>query len=142
MNKFKHQTACMEMAKRFQDEKLEMIGKYGCCAFVALWIMGIEGDYQNICLLADCMGKSLENDCTVKWYDFFLTCSGRKVKVEFREINDLMELVDVDRCAVRYDYNGKSHWVGVEHGRIAYNSLESSQCVTKGKPVTARIIYY
>ena len=41
---------------------------------------------------------------------------------------------------MRYDYKGKSHWVGVENGKIAFNSLIKSVCVEKGVPTQARIL--
>ena len=41
---------------------------------------------------------------------------------------------------VRFDFNGKSHWVGVENGKVAFNPLVTSVCVNKGSPATCRII--
>lgn len=134
------QTDAEELERRFHDKKLISISKYGCCAFTALWIMGIEGGIGNICIVADQIGKSLDTDCTVYWKQFFLNVCGSAVEVEFRDIKSLSELSEIGRCAVRYDYNGKSHWVGVERGAIAYNSLKHSVCVEKGRPTTARII--
>ena len=67
--------------------------------------------------------------------------AGRKIFVEFRKISSLSDLMDVPgRCAVKFTYNGKSHWVGVENCNVAFNSLENSVCVNKGKPTDARII--
>ena len=134
------QTTARELAKRFNDEKLKAIANYGCCAFCALWIMGIEGDVGNINILADQIGYSLESDCTVHWFDFFSNVSGRKIKVEFRNIQSTTDLNGLGRCAVRFDYKGKSHWVGVENGLVVYNPLKYSECVEKGRPTTARII--
>lgn len=143
MNKNYPQSDAIELAERFNDEKLKAISKWGCCAFVSLWIMGITDTIDAITILADEMGKGLDEECTVKWYDFFRNVSGREISVEFREINKLLDVAKVKgRCAVRYDFNGKSHWVGVENGKVVYNSLKHSQCVERGKPTKARIITF
>ena len=37
--------------------------------------------------------------------------------------------------------NGKySHWVVAENGKVVFNSLKYSKCVSEGKPTEARII--
>lgn len=137
----KHQQSdALELYKRFHDTRLKAIADYGCCAFVALWIMGIEGGVGNICLLADEIGKGLDADCTVYWAQFFKNICGREIAVEFKTIKSITELNGYGRVAVRFDYNEKSHWVGVENGVLAYNSLAHSVCVEKGKPTQARII--
>jgi hypothetical protein len=143
MNKNFPQSDATELYERFDNEKLRVISKYGCCAFTALWIMGITDSINAITILADEIGKGLDNECTVQWFDFFKNVSGRSIKVEFRDIKKLIDLGSVKgRCAVRYDFNGKNHWVGVENGKIAFNSLKTSQCVTLGKPTKARIITF
>ena len=134
------QSDAIELERRFHDKKLISISKYGCCAFVSLWIMGIEGGIGNICLVADEIGKGLDVDCTVQWFQFFKDVCGAEISVEFKEIKSLTELSKYGRVAVRFDYNGKSHWVGVERGELAYNPLKHSVCVEKGTPTTARII--
>ena len=49
------------------------------------------------------------------------------------QFNDLKKV----KCyPVRYVYNGRGHWVVVDNGKIVFNSLINSQCVTKGKPDT------
>lgn len=135
------QTEAEKMAKIFPEcSRLVTISKYMCCASVALWIMGID-EKEHISIVADELGKGLENDCTVRWFEFFERVTGRKINIEFKDIKSLNDLKDYKcKIAVRYDYNGYSHWVGVENCKIVYNSLEKSQCVEKGKPVTARII--
>lgn len=142
MNKEFPQTDAGELASRFSDKKLDAIAKYGCCAFSALWFMGIEKSVDAITILADEIGKGLDEECTVQWFKFFTDISGREIKVEFRDIKTLLEVSKIKRCIVRFEYNGKAHWVGVENGKIAYNSLKESTCVIKGKPTTARIISF
>lgn len=135
------QTIAEELAERFPDQKLKMIAKYGCCAFASLWFMGIEDDIESILIVADEMGKGLDQECTVSWYEFFKNVSGREIKVEFRDINKPSDLLKIKgKCIVRYDYNGLGHWVGAENGKVVYNSLKHSNCVEKGKPTKARII--
>lgn len=134
------QTFCNELKRKFTPEKLESIQKYGCCAFTLLWCLHIEtDDLHAIELISDMIdAKVIEKDCTVHWLEAVKFLTGRDVSVEFLDIKDLRGIKD--RTPVRYDYKGKNHWVGVEKGIICFNSLEESQCVEKGRPVTARII--
>lgn len=123
-------------------ERLNIIAKNMCCASVALWIMGIE-EKSHLDIIASELGKTLEKDCTVVWQPFFEEITGRKINVEFKNISTLKDIKNIKgRIAVRCDYNGHSHWVGVENGIIKYNSKRNSNCVEKGKPATARIITY
>ena len=134
------QSLCWEIKSKLTPERLETIYKYGCCAFVLLWCLGIESDdFQSIELVSDMIDAGvIEKDCTVHWVEACKFLTGRKITVEFKDIKTLSGLKD--RTPVRYDYKGKSHWVGVVRGMLAFNPLENSQCVEKGRPVTARII--
>ena len=40
------QTYAEELNKIFPNSKLTAISKYGCCAFVLLWCLGIEPDHD------------------------------------------------------------------------------------------------
>ena len=53
---------------------------------------------------------------------------------------DISSISGIELGAVRYSYNGYSHWILVEHGKIVFNSLEDSQCVKYGTPKEARLI--
>lgn len=136
------QSKAIELAKVYENKKLETIGKYGCCAFVAMWLMGLESDYTMLKIIGEEIGHTLGDDCTVKWKEFFACVVGKTVEVEFRNIKSIEEVENEYRCAVRFDYNGKSHWVGVQYGELKFNPLSYSQCVDKGRPTTARIIKY
>ena len=127
-------------AEEIKNMKLEAISRYGCCAFVLLWCLGIEPDDLQAIETVNDMIKAgvIGDDCTVKWAEAIKHLTGRKMTVEFKDIKDLRGIKD--RTPVRYDYKGKSHWVGVEKGMICFNPLVYSQCVDKGRPVTARII--
>lgn len=140
MNKVFPQTMARTLAQSFSDPKLKAIGDFGCCAFTALWIMGIEGDIGNICILGNQIGKSLDGECTVFWKKFFKNVSGKDIEVEFLKINSLADVKKYGRCEVKYVYNGSYHWVGVERGKVAYNSLAHSECLKYGTPTEARII--
>lgn len=140
----------MKNPQTFAEEikdNVSNIAKYGCCAFTALWTVGVEPDEDGtaIGIINDAINAGvIENDCTVKWIEFYKWLTGRTVKVEFRDIKCLKELKGVktwsDRIPVRFDYKGKSHWVGVQNGEVRFNSLKHSNCVEFGKPATARII--
>ena len=53
---------------------------------------------------------------------------------------DISSIANIKLGAVRYSYNGYSHWVLVEDGKIVFNSLEDSQCVKYGTPKESRLI--
>lgn len=125
----------------------DVIGRFGCCAFTTLWALGIEPktDYEAVAMIGRAIESgSCDDECTVQWFKFVKQFTGRETKVEFLSINKLSDLNNkksiCNRYPVRFDYNGKSHWVGVENGKVVFNSLKHSVCVEKGKPVTARII--
>ena len=134
------QSVCYEIRSTLSPERLDTIYKYGCCAFVLLWCLGIEPeDLAAIELISDMIDAGvIEKDCTVHWVEACRFLSGREMTVEFKDIKTLFGIKA--RTPVRFDYKGKSHWVGVERGMIAFNPLEYSLCVDKGRPVTARLL--
>ena len=134
------QSLAIEIKDTIKPERMETIGKYGCCAFVLMWCLGIEPDDIDAVKTVNNMINAgvIEKDCTVKWADAAAYLAGRKITVEFKDIKDLRGIRE--RTPVRYDYKGKGHWVGVENGMIKFNPLVYSQCVDKGRPTTARII--
>lgn len=134
------QTLAREFCSVISPARLETIGKYGCCAFVLLWCLGIEPDNMEAIELVNDMINAgvIEKDCTVHWMEAVKFLTGRDITVEFKNIKDILSIKD--RTPVRYDYKGQGHWVGVERGMIAFNPLKQSNCVDKGVPVTARII--
>lgn len=134
------QTLAREFCSVISPARLETIGKYGCCAFVLLWCLGIEPDNMEAIELVNDMINAgvIEKDCTVHWAGAVKFLTGRDITVEFKNIKDILSIKD--RTPVRYDYKGQGHWVGVERGMIAFNPLKQSNCVDKGVPVTARII--
>ena len=105
-----------------------------------LWCLGIEpDDLEAIELVNDMINAGvIEKDCTVHWAEAVKFLTGREISVQFKDIKDILSIKD--RTPVRYDYKGNGHWVGVERGMIAFNPLKQSNCVDKGRPVTARII--
>ena len=134
------QTLCTDFYYKISPERLATIGKYGCCAFVLLWCLGIEPDNMEAIELVNDMINAgvIEKDYTVKWAEAVKFLTGREITVEFKSIKNILSIKD--RTPVRYDYKGIGHWVGVERGMIAFNPLKQSNCVDKGVPVTARII--
>ena len=38
------QTVALDISRKLTKQRLETINKYGCCAFVLLWCLGIEPD--------------------------------------------------------------------------------------------------
>ena len=53
---------------------------------------------------------------------------------------DVSYISGIKLGAVRYSYNGYSHWVLIEDGKIVFNSLEDSKCVKYGTVKEARLI--
>ena len=139
------QTLAEELYSQFPNEKLRNIKDFGCCAFTLLWCLGIEpDDAKAILTLGQLIDfKAIEEDCTVIWAKACQYLTGRNLNVEFKNITSIKDIKK--RTPVKYervDENGKkhAHWVGVENGKIGFNSLKTSLCVNKGKPVTARIL--
>lgn len=135
------QTFCKELSEMADKGRFDTIYKNGCCAFVYLWCLGIEpdNDIDAILTLNDMISaKVIGADCTVYWAEAGRFLTGRNITVDFVPIKDLRGIKE--RTPVRYDYKGKSHWVGVEKGMIKFNPLGYSECVEKGRPVTCRKI--
>ena len=136
------QTLAIELNKDFPNPRMKAIGDWACCAFTLLWCLGIEpDDITAIQTVSDLMKDgALDNECTVYWADCIENLTGRKLKkLEKVPITSIKKIKG--RTPVRYTFNGKGHWVGVENGRIAFNSLKESDCVSKGKPTEMRVIY-
>jgi len=134
------QTVAEKLYTQFPSSKLKSIKDYGCCAFVLMWCLELNpDDPEAILTLGRMMDKGvIGQDCTVYWNEASKYLVNKSVKVEFQDIKTIKNIKA--RTPVRYDYNGKSHWVGVENGKVKFNSLEVSQCVKLGKPSTARIL--
>lgn len=121
----------------------ENIGKYGCLAMCYTFCMGVETDEtEYIRILSRAINNGyLDNECTVldaeKYIEYI---SGRKVTVKKQKITSIENIIE--RTPVAFEYNNNKHWVVVENGKIVFNSLINSVCVTKGKPAEARIIKY
>ena len=136
------QTLADKLNKEFSNKKLEQIAKRGCCAFVLLWCLGIEpDDTEAILTVADMIDEgSLEEDCTVLWAKAIRNLTGRTLKkIDFVDITSIKGIKE--RTPVLYkkkptDKGG--HWVGVENGKIKFNPLNYSVCVSEGKPAELR----
>ena len=136
------QTLAEKLYQQFPTLKLKSIMQYACCAFTMMWCMGIEPDDADAILTVGRMmdAKAIDSDCTVYWDKVARFLSGRGCSIEKTEITSIADIKD--RTPVRFDYSGKSHWVGVENGKVVFNSLVSSNCVNKGKPTQARILHF
>lgn len=136
------QTFATELNRRFPNPRLEQIAKHGCCAFVLLWCLGIEpSDIDAIITVDNLITKgAIKEDCEVKWASAVSALTGRGLKsIEFVDIKCIRNIKE--RTPVRFDYGEKSHWVGVENGKVVFNPLSHSNCVENGKPVTKRVLH-
>lgn len=137
------QTEALNWSKVFpESKKLNAIANYGCLAMCYLYCIGIEPSNipEYLKYLTDAMDTNLlDDECTVLNANKFLEAFSRKkfnvIKKDITTIKDIK-----DKTPVRFDNNGFSHWVVVENGKIVFNSLINSVCVTCGKPTTARIL--
>ena len=142
------QTLAEKLYQQFPTIKLRMIKEYACCAFTLLWVLGKDkiDDGEAILLVCELIDNGcLDSDCTVYWDKVSRYVAHASCSVENKVINSIGKIRE--RTPVRYMYtdaNGKKHghWVGVEKGRIAFNSLEYSNCVAKGKPVECRVLTF
>lgn len=135
------QTLAEELYKHFPTPKLKAIKDYACCAFTLIWWLGIDcSDVDAIMLVSDLMNhNALDVDCTVIWSLCIKQLTGREMEsLEKIQIKDIKKIKE--RTIVKFSNGGYSHWVGVEGGKVVFNSLKYSNCVAKGKPTEARII--
>lgn len=135
------QTFAEELYKHFPTPKLKSIKENACCAFTLLWWLGIDcSDIEAIMIVSDLIKtKALDPDCTVYWAECIRQLTGRTMesldKVPITSIKKIKE-----RTIVRYTRGAKGHWVGVQNGKIVFNSLSKSLCVEEGKPTEMRLI--
>lgn len=122
------------------------IGKYSCLAMSYLYSVGFRGrEIDFIEKVSDAIDRGvIKSDCTVydaeKYLNWFAAneATGKRYKVMKADCFDISEIKEP--TPVRFDYNGNSHWVVVENGQIAFNSIAASICVELGKPTMKRII--
>lgn len=141
----KNQSFLKLMADIFPEcKEMKVIAENCCCAMCSLWFMGIDDLLSSLDIIRmEMKNGGLDSECVVQWQPFFFHVAGREIKVEFRKITGLSDLKDVKgKCIVKYEKGKNGHWVGVEKGKIAFNSLDYSKCVEEGKPTEARIITY
>ena len=62
------------------------------------------------------------------------------VSVTKQDIQSIKDLPEKGYAAVRFDFNGKSHFVLYKDRTLLFNGLEDSKCFKYGKMTTARII--
>lgn len=136
------QTLAIELNKIFPNSKLNAIAKYGCCAFVLMWCMGIEcDDIDAIKLVAKLIDDgSISDCCVVRWKDAIKSLTGRTMtSIDFIDTKVIKNIKE--RTPVRFDCRGSSHWVGVENGKVVFNPLKYSNCVENGCPGSKRVIH-
>ena len=82
---------------------------------------------------------NIKKDCFVEdAISLMKVANGKKAYSVIKK--DVSSISGIKLGAVRYSYNGYSHWVLIEDGKIVFNSLEDSQCVKYGTPKEARLI--
>lgn len=134
----------------------EIFGKWSCLAqcyiYAALKDVATpeelnNEDFINIAILSNLYmffknQDNLDEECTVLDANKLMyNVNGKKYKVEEKnDITSLKDLENVPRAVVLFEYDDKGHSVYCEFGKIVFNSLRLSKCVTMGKPTAARII--
>lgn len=135
------QTLAEELYKHFPTPKLKSIKDYACCAFTLLWWLGIDCDDTTAIMTVSDLIKShaLDEDCTVYWGESIRQLIGREM--ESLEKVPITSIKKIKEKTIVYFKNGKAgHWVGVENGKVVFNSLAYSKCVAEGKPTEIRVI--
>lgn len=123
--------------------RCSIIGKNACLAFTYMWCVHLDCENgEAIKIVSDNMRRgNIEDDCTVKAEPFLQALTGKKYTVEKKKIKSLDELKNIERCAVLFSIDGiGGHWVGVEFGKVAFNSKLHSDNLANGKPISARIL--
>ena len=135
------QTLAEELYKRFPTQKLKSIKDYACCIFTLIWWLGLDlSDIDAIMLVADLMKENaLDVDCTVYWAECIRRITGREMlSLEKKQITTIKNIKE--KTIVRFMRGKVGHWVGVEDGKVVFNSLTYSRCLEEGKPTECRII--
>lgn len=135
------QTLAEELYKHFPDKKLKAIKDYACCAFSLIWFLGLDpSDIDAIMLVSDLMNeKALDDECTVYWAECIKKITGREMlSLEKKNITTIKNIKE--KTIVKFTRGKIGHWVGVENGKVVFNSLSFSRCVAEGKPTECRII--
>lgn len=135
------QSLAEELYKHFPTPKLKTIKDYACCAFSLIYWLGIDcSDVDAVMLVSDLMKhNALDVDCTVIWSLCIKQLTGREMEsLEKVQIKDLKKIKE--KTIVKFSNGGYSHWVVAENGKVVFNSLKYSKCVSEGKPTEARII--
>ena len=96
-------------------------------------------------MMIDALYKAAERNIVNVKKDCFVEDAISLMKVANPKVysvnkKDISSISGVKLGAVRYSYNGYSHWVLVEDGKVIFNSLEDSQCVKYGTPKESRLI--
>lgn len=135
------QSLAEELYKHFHDPKLKAIKDYACCAFSLIYWLDIDcSDVDAVMLVSDLMNhKALDVDCTVYWAECIRQLTGREMEsLEKVQIKDLKKIKE--KTIVKFTNGKYSHWVVAENGKVVFNSLKYSKCVSEGKATEARII--
>lgn len=135
------QTLAEELYLHFPTPKLKSIKEYACCAFTLMWYLGIDPtDIRAIMTVSDLINKhALDTDCTVYWAECIKTLTGRTmISLEKKPIKSIKNIKD--KTIVKFSRGKIGHWVGVEDGKVVFNSLNYSRCVEEGAPTECRII--
>lgn len=145
------QSLAEKLYNAFPSKKLEAIKECCCCITTFMWCLGYDPeDLEALITVSNLMNKNIiDKECTVYWDKVSRHFTGRGCWVEKPQIKSISKIKE--RTPVYYersyiDENGevkkKGHWVGVEKGKIRFNSLEKSLCVEQGKPVEMRVLHF
>ena len=135
------QSLAEELYKHFPTEKLKSIKNSACCIFTLFWYLDLDfNDTEAIMTVSDLINsKALDPDCTVYWNACIKQLTGRELisleKVKISNIKCIKE-----KTIVKFSKGKLCHWVGVENGKVVFNSLNYSNCVENGEPTECRIL--
>ena len=141
------QTLAEELAQMFPNTDMKIISENACCILTLMWCLYIEpDDIEAIKIVQNMRLKNIiKSDCVVIWKDAVRYLTGRELKgVEFTKIKSLKGIKERTPVLMACDGNaeGVGHWVGVQNGRIRFNSKKYSKNVAEGKPVEMRKLIF
>lgn len=125
------------------QSRAKVIAEESCLVQCYLYCGGYKtiSDGQMLKMVSDAMDHNLVDDeCTVlsaaRLLNFF---TSKKWYVEKKDITDIKGIIEP--TPVLFSINGHTgHFVVVENGKIVFDPLIYSTCVTSGKPISARIL--
>ena len=127
---------------KFPQTAIKKFNDSTCLFMCYLYCIGIEPDKLSSWMryYADALDKGVlsEEGYVLDGEKLLYLLTGKKYTIEKAAIDSIKDLKGP--YPVQYVCGDYGHFVVVENGEIVFNPLEYSNCVTNGRPASARIL--